>query len=139
MSRTSRCTAVLVWLGLAVCLGLSGCAEIDERPATWSYVHATIIEPNCTTSNCHSWLASTAGLRFDNKEDAYAYLTGRICDTELPGQADHNFVVPGEPERSKLMYLLRGEEVRRMPPDTALPDAEIELVERWIAGGALCD
>jgi hypothetical protein len=35
---------------------------------------------------------------------------------------------------------LIGDNVRRaMPPDRALPDADIDLVEQWIVDGALCD
>ena len=119
---------------------LTGCMDPDEQPVSFSYVYETIIQPNCTSSNCHSALAATAGLQFHVKEGAYSYLTGRLCDAPgLPGEASHNFVVPYQPERSRLMYLLRGEETLRMPPDVALPDVEIELVERWILEGATCD
>ena len=43
------------------------------------------------------------------------------------------------PGRSKLMYMLRGEETLQMPPDVPLPEVEISFVERWIAEGAQCD
>lgn len=121
----------------------SGCADVDDRPATWSYVYATIIQPNCTTSSCHTSPSSTAGLRFETRVSAYNYLTGRNCETADPvdssTEADHNFVVPFQPESSKLMYLLRGEEVRNMPPDVPLPDVEIDLIAAWILEGAPCD
>ncbi|MCG8420476.1 MAG: hypothetical protein MJE77_21285 [Proteobacteria bacterium] len=121
----------------------SGCSDAEDRPATWSYVYATIIQPNCTTSNCHTPPASTAGLRFDTRESAYNYLTGRICETaeqiDPDLEADHNFVVPFQPEGSKLIYLLRGEEVRNMPPDVPLPDVEVEIIENWILEGAACN
>lgn len=130
MTRMTVCTAVL----------FIGCMDPDEQPVTWSYVYATVIQPNCTSSNCHSELAATAGLQFHYKESAYYYLTGRQCTDEGPeGEANHNHVVPYEPGRSKLMYLLRGEEVRQMPPDVPLPDVEIEFVERWILEGAPCN
>lgn len=121
-------------------LGALGCVEPDDRPATWTYVHAAVIAPNCATSNCHSDLAATAGLDLSGREAAYLFLTGRVCEgQELPGEPPRNFVDPGAPETSKLMYLLRGEAVRPMPPDTQLPEVEIELVERWILEGAPCD
>lgn len=67
-------------------------------------------------------------------------LTGRVCGDDAAEPADpRNFVVPGDPTRSKLMYLLRGEEVRNMPPDVPLPDIDIELIEEWILRGAPCD
>lgn len=121
----------------ALCTLLGGCAEVDERPATWSYVHTTIIQANCTSSNCHSELAMTAGLDLHDKDAAYTSLTGRACGD--PAGTSRDFVVPYEPESSKLIYQLRGIEVRSMPPDVPLPDAEIELIERWILEGAPCD
>lgn len=130
MTRIAACAAVLT----------IGCLDPDDQEVTWSYVYTTIIQPNCTSSNCHSELASTRGLQFHFKEGAYTYLTGRSCDDEaLPGQPSHNFVVPFEPGRSKLLFMMRGEETLQMPPDVALPDVEIGFVERWIAEGALCD
>ncbi len=79
----------------------------------------------------------TAGLNLSDKDEAYRHLTGRECGD--PPEAGRDFVVPYEPEDSKLMYQLRGTEVRSMPPDVALPAAEIEIVERWILEGAPCD
>jgi hypothetical protein len=112
----------------------------DDRPASWSYVHAAIIRPSCTTSSCHSSLATTAGLNFETRVGAYMYLTGRVCDgPELPGLPPRHLVAPGQPERSRLVYLLRGEDLRNMPPDGPLPPADVALIERWILEGALCD
>jgi hypothetical protein len=128
-----RCGATAV-LALA-CATLGACVDIDERPASWSYIHATIIEPNCTTSNCHTDITKVAGISFDDPDESYLALAGVACGA---GTAT-DLVVAGQPEMSKLMYLLRGVEVPIMPPDVPLPDAEIELVERWIQGGAPCD
>ncbi|MDF1596094.1 MAG: c-type cytochrome [Acidimicrobiia bacterium] len=44
-------------------------------------------------------------------------------------------VVPGDPDGSILMQRLLGEG-NLMPPGGALPDAQITLIEQWIAGGA---
>lgn len=135
-SRALVCAA----LAAASAAVLGACAEVDDRPATWSYVYSTVIRPSCTSSNCHSELSATAGLMLHTREAAYVYLTGRVCEPLVPDvQPDHNFVVPYDPERSKLMYLIRGEEVRSMPPDVPLPGAEIELIERWILEGAQCN
>ena len=117
-----------------------GCEGVDDRPASFGYVHAAVIKPNCTTSNCHSGLTGQAGLKFDDPEATYVYLLGRTCEDQgIPGTPTGNLVVPFEPESSRLMYLLRGDEVDIMPPDTPLPDAEVELIERWILEGAPCD
>ena len=74
-------------------------------------------------------------------EAAYAILVGHACEAPpSAGAPPRNFVAPGEPERSRLMYLLIGDEVKRqMPPDRALPDVDIDLIEQWILEGATCD
>lgn len=127
---------------LAVVLGmLGGCGGEDDRPATWSYIHAAIIEPGCATISCHSNANAQAGLRLHSPEAAYAILVGRACGSPTTDeQAPFNYVVPGEPNRSRLMHLLLGENVRlAMPPDRLLPLPDVELIETWILEGAPCN
>jgi hypothetical protein len=103
---------------------LVGCsAEPSDRPATWSYVHAAIIAPNCATSSCHSERTNTGGIALDDPDTAYRALL------------EHSYVVPGDPA-STLMDLLEGDERTRMPPDAPLPQADIDLVRAWIEAGA---
>jgi hypothetical protein len=137
MTRTLLVSAAFA----ATALGLAGGCGTDDRPATWSYIHEAIIAPNCTTAACHNTSTATAGVKLHTSEAAYAILVGHACDgNDADGQAPRNFVDPGSPESSRLMYLLRGDDVRRrMPPDRALPAADIDLVERWILDGAPCD
>ncbi|MGE0867032.1 MAG: hypothetical protein AB7P03_00615 [Kofleriaceae bacterium] len=130
---------------LAVVL-LSACQTIDDVPARWGYIHGAIIQPSCTTAACHSGLTAIAGLNLADPEAAFTVLTGRICGEQPPPQAaPRNYVTPGSAEYSQLIYQLRGETadgrpVRNvMPPDTPLPELEIELIERWIDAGARCD
>jgi hypothetical protein len=127
--------ALLITAALAI-----GCDTPDDRPARWGYVHTAIVEPACATSACHSKLASQAGIDLSTDDAAYVFLTGRVCGAPaLPGDPVGNFVRPGHPESSELMYLLRGEAGAIMPPDVPLPDAEIAIIERWILEGATCD
>ena len=127
----------LALLGL-ICA--SGCDTPDERPASWSYVHAAIIAPSCATASCHSKVSSAAGLDFSTRTNAYAFLVGATCDSpNPPGEPVGNFVFPYDPDRSTLLYLLRGDERNVMPPDQPLPEVEVELIERWILEGAACD
>lgn len=127
------------WLLAGLTLSTS-CDSADDRAASWTYVHAAILRPSCTSSACHSKLGSRAGVDLSTPDAAYLLLTGRGCDAPgLPGEPPGNFVRPGHPESSKLMYLLRGEGGSIMPPDVPLPDVEIEIVERWILEGATCD
>jgi hypothetical protein len=138
---STRCVRV-GWISLVVCM-LAGCASEDDRPPTFTYVYTTILQPSCATIGCHNRYAQTYGFRFDTLHGTYAYLTGVVCnedEPDPPGEPAGNFVRPGDPERSKLMHLLRAEDVpRRMPPDRALPDVDIDLIERWILEGARCD
>lgn len=128
------------WTPLLLLAALGACDAAEDRPATWSYLHPAVIAPSCATAGCHSKHAALAGLDLSNAEGSYVLLTGRICG-EPPRSIDPpgNFVFPGSPERSKLMYQLRGAEVRVMPPDQPLPEVEIALVERWILEGAPCE
>jgi hypothetical protein len=119
---------------------LGACGE-DDRPASWPYVYEAILEPSCTTSSCHTRLSAVGGVRLETPGAAYAILVGRPCASSDPaGEAPRNFVDPGHPERSRLLYLLRGDDVPLpMPPDRLLPYRDVELVERWIEEGATCD
>ena len=105
---------------------VAGCAgDPNARPASWDYIHAAIIAPNCATSSCHSSLAATAGVVLDDADVAYRALT----------DPKHNYITPGDPG-STLMSLLEGDERPRMPPDAPLPQADIDLVRAWIEAGA---
>ena len=58
----------------SLCCACTG--EPDERPATWSYIHAAIIAPSCATSSCHSDRVQTAGIALDDPDTAYEALPG---------------------------------------------------------------
>ena len=133
-----------VALGLA--LALAACDAAADRPATWSYVHAAILAPACTTAGCHSKLTAIAGVDLADREGAYAVLVGRVCgEPSRPQDPGRNYVTPGSAAYSQLVYQLRGEDAAGrpyravMPPDAPLPAVEVELVERWIDDGAACD
>ncbi|MFN0249688.1 MAG: hypothetical protein ACKV2T_22595 [Kofleriaceae bacterium] len=133
------------WI-VVLALSLAGCLASESRTATWSYVHATVIRPACTTAGCHSTLTAAAGLDLSSSDGAYTFLTGRICGAEpLPQDAPRSYVVPGSAASSQLVYQLRGADDRGrpyrdvMPPDMPLPDVEVELVVAWIEDGARCE
>ncbi|MBA3398101.1 MAG: hypothetical protein H0T89_36080 [Deltaproteobacteria bacterium] len=127
-------------LSITSALLLAGCLPSEERPARWSYIHAAILQPSCTTAGCHSGLTSIAGLNLSNADHAYNKLTGHVCGEPIrPQDPPRNYITPGSAEYSTLVHQLRGENRDVMPPDMPLPAAEIELVERWIDLGAACD
>jgi hypothetical protein len=128
-------------------LAPAGCIDADDR-AQFDYVHGAIIAPSCATSNCHTSLGvsaigvAEAGLELDDREGAYMVLTGSPCDGEVsPDQPlpERSFVEPGDPEASRVVRMIRGLDTYRMPPDTPLPEGEIQAIEAWILEGALCD
>ena len=117
-----------------------GCDTVQDRPPSWSYIHAAIIAPSCATASCHSRISSVAGRDLSTPESAYAVLTGRTCNAP-PHAGD-----PPADTASYLLAVLRGEGIRSngdvdllMPPDQPLPEVEIELVQRWYDAGAKCD
>lgn len=125
---------MLAWL-------VVGCEQVDDRPATWSYIHTAIIAPSCATASCHSEISSIAGRDLSTRESAYTALTGRVC-----GAPSH----PGDPgtDVAEFVFLAtlrgqgpgaNGEGNVLMPPEQQLPEVEIEIIERWFANGAQCD
>jgi hypothetical protein len=135
--RSFRATAAIA---TSLVAASPACDGAGDRPTDWHYVHAALLEPACATAGCHSRTTSQAGVDLSTADGAYTVLTGRICGAEpRPGDPVGNFVRPGHPESSRLMYLLRGDRTTIMPPDAPLPDGEIAVVERWILAGARCD
>jgi hypothetical protein len=119
-SRRWRCC-----LGGLLSLGaLAGCGGLDNRPARWAYIGPAIIEPSCATASCHSAITQRAGVVLEPPQRAYHTLV------------DRHFVIAGDPAISEMVALMRAEGSRRMPPDFALPEVDIALVERWIMNGA---
>ena len=120
---------------------LVGCGGEENRPAAWSYISPAIIQPNCATSSCHSKAAAVAGLDFSTADDGLKGLQKErlppkdSMDTsraEIPRQ----LILPGNPEESRLVNMLRARGTWRMPPDRPLAEADIALIESWILGGA---
>lgn len=121
-------------------LVVAACDSADQRSPSWAYVHTALLEPACATSGCHGGPTSQAGLDLSTADGAYAVLTGRVCGAPVtPGDPIGNFVRPGHPESSQLIYMLRGQGIAIMPPDVPLPDGEIVVIENWILQGATCD
>ena len=123
----------LTWILRGVCaaavlfaLGATpGCgSETDDRPATWAYIYPAIIQPSCATASCHSDFTRIAGVNFGYEDEGYYQLACR------------HFIAPSSPGDSEVLHLMRAQGAQRMPPDFALPEADIALISTWIAGGA---
>ncbi|HVX93671.1 MAG TPA: hypothetical protein VHK47_02080 [Polyangia bacterium] len=132
MSSGNRLTRSLGAVGFLVALStgilLSGCgSDTDDRPATWSYIYPAIIEPSCATASCHSNFTKRGGVNLGIEDEGWYQL---VC---------RHFVIPTNPDQSELSNLLNASGARRMPPDFALPKADIYKIQDWIAGGAKDD
>jgi hypothetical protein len=146
------------WRPLVVLLAVAGAPAcgVDERPANWQYISTVIMEPSCATVSCHSRAAAVAGLDFSDPERGYTSLTKlKVWIVDPNGTAENGcknvkgvvvcqrgfrpMVTPFNPEQSRLINMMRARNATRMPPDRPLTEASIELVERWIRGGALYD
>lgn len=143
-----------LWSTVLGVVGIGGCGSADDpRPASWSYVSAAIMQPNCATVSCHSQAAAVSGLDFSDADRGYTSLTGlwvwivdpagieangcRRVGGQVVCQREHrSLVVPFDPEQSRLIHMLRAEGAPRMPPDRPLSVADIRLVEKWILEGA---
>jgi hypothetical protein len=122
---TVRASIGLLAGAFALSASLAGCGgDVDDRPAKWSFISATIMEPTCATASCHSEIVQRAGVDLHDRDIGYRILTQR------------NFVRPGNADASTVITLMEGKGSIRMPPDFALPTADVELVKRWIAAGA---
>lgn len=112
---------------LAATLG-GGCADsTDPRPATFDVIVTNVLRPGCATATCHSAMTKAEGLDFSTVAAAAESI-------------DHEGLVPvggGDPADSQLIYLLTTSGEKRMPVDSPLPDADIELISNWIAAGAV--
>ncbi len=111
---------------VAAVAALIGCGgTTDDRPARWSLISATIIEPSCATVNCHSAVAQRAGVDLHDRNTGWNSLVTR------------GFVQPNDQTHSSaILYLMNAQGSIRMPPDVPLPEADIALIDKWIMNGA---
>jgi hypothetical protein len=143
-------------IGAVTFVGAAGCSQVDDRPAEWGYISPAIFQPNCATTSCHSPAAAVSGLDFSTPQNGYESLTqlwvwvvfapdaatplGTPCATEsgtrVCEEKERPLVTPYDPAGSRVVNMLRARDAPRMPPDRPLPEADIELVERWILNGA---
>jgi hypothetical protein len=94
----------------------SGCgADVDDRPATFDYIYAAIVVPNCATAGCHSALTQTMGLNFSDKASAFSFW-----------KEGENALTISDRIRGNLTAL-------RMPPDQPLPMKDILLIEKYLS------
>lgn len=86
-----------------------------------------ILQANCY--RCHAGLNHRGGLRLDSRAGL------------MHGGKDGTVIVPGHPEQSLLVTLIRHEgpasDPKPMPPRSKLSDADIATITEWIRAGAI--
>lgn len=112
-----------VLIALSLLIG-SRCAVADDGAVAFTKDIEPILQQHCT--DCHGPDEQESQFRLD-----------RLSTMLSGGNSGEPAVVPGEPDRSFLLKLIRRKEPgMEMPPDESLAPREIDLIERWIAGGA---
>ncbi len=96
-------------------------AGAQEQAPTAARVQA-FLEKRCL--GCHGVGAKLGGLDLHTRTGA------------LKGGVKGPALVPGSPERSLLLQMMRGQRAPKMPPNATLSAAEIELVAGWVRAGA---
>jgi hypothetical protein len=120
------------WLLLAV----AGCGvETDDRPVSFEYITTAILRPSCGGASCHSTQNQRAGYILDEPGPAYETLSEKLVPcTDGPGSCDLT-----DRDLAPIFYLMitkppNGKD--RMPLDAPLPQADIDLIGRWLVAGA---
>ena len=108
----------------------------DDRPPTLDYITETILAPTCASAECHSAFKRQVGDEFDTPAAARQSIVANRLAVYPDDMADpaHSFLITtlrvGEPS-----ILSPGSGNVRMPYDAPMPDADIRLIEAWIASG----
>ncbi|MEO8704136.1 MAG: hypothetical protein ABI867_29055 [Kofleriaceae bacterium] len=108
-----RVLAVLLFAAACV-----GCGSSDDRTPSVEVISLEILLPSCGAVQCHSTTTRTAGYAFDTLEEA------KISLRDMG-------VGPGN--GGELLEVIDDNE---MPPDSPMFEADIALIEQWIADGA---
>jgi predicted metal-binding protein len=104
-----------VSLAILVC-GLRG--QTPDRSAFFESKIRPILVTRC--GSCHGDKVQMGGKELTSKD----------------GMHRSGVVVAGDPDASPLVQAVRYTAKTKMPPTGKLPDEEIQLLEKWIAGGA---
>ena len=135
-SRAATITCALAVSALAFTIGagvrssaarLQGGADPAANPAFYTSRVQPIFQANCY--RCHGGLNHRGGLMLDSPAGI------------MKGGHDGVVIVPGHPEQSLLVKLIRHEgpanDPMPMPPKGKLSDADIATVEQWVRAGAV--
>ena len=110
--------------GLPAVSGLRADDAKAKEKVTYAEKAAAIFRSRCGT--CHNPDKAKGGLNLDSYGAA------------LRGGGSGKVIEPGDADGSSLLGVITHKEEPKMPPSSArIPDAEIDLIRKWIEGGAL--
>lgn len=105
----------------------SAAGDPAANPAFYTSRVQPIFQANCY--RCHAGLNHRGGLQLDSKAGL------------SKGGHDGVVIVPGHPEQSLLVKLIRHEgpanDPMPMPPKSKISDADIATIEQWVRAGAV--
>ncbi|HKD38154.1 MAG TPA: DUF1549 domain-containing protein, partial [Pirellulales bacterium] len=128
MTRTGKRAIALVFAaGLAAAIGMlanpPAALAIDPASAEFFEMQVRpVLAANCF--ECHGPKKQESDVRLDTRE------------AMMIGNSDGPVIVPGDPERSRLVKAIRRQGDIKMPPEKPLPPAVIEALAAWIKSGA---
>jgi hypothetical protein len=118
-----RAAGKVISVVLLLALAGVGSARADEK-VTYADNVLPLLRNTCL--NCHNPDKKKGGL------DLSTY------STAMSGGGSGKAIEPGDPDASLLYRLVTHADEPTMPPKSAkLPDKELDVIKRWIAGGAL--
>jgi mono/diheme cytochrome c family protein len=131
-ARSYRSLPILLLL-----IGITaGCSDLGDPVSsgntsppdslTWvADVWPSVIQPNC--SGCHGPSVANAGLNFSDFDEWINEDSG----------AGNQYVVPGDPASSELVWRLEGSNgLQQMPAGGQLSPSDINAIRTWIEQGA---
>ena len=99
-------------------------ADPPKEKITYQDHVSAVFRSRC--GSCHNPDKQKGGLNLDNYGSA------------MQGGGSGKVIEPGDAENSTLFLVISHKEEPKMPPNSPkIPDAEIELIRKWIEGGAL--
>lgn len=112
------------------------CAGVTHP--TLSEIQSQIFDPSCATAFCHG--SSRRGGLDLRSGSSYSNLVHVDPTNSTARSKGYKRVLPGDTTKSFLVHKLRGTlgsgEGSRMPPQGALPEDKIQMIEQWICDGA---
>lgn len=125
MNRLALFAAVLAACGSAT----------DDRPATLEYITETILAPTCALAECHSAFKQQAGDVFDTPESVRrtVVLNGLAYPFEMDNPSQTSLIRSLTVGLTSVIDQSRG--LVRMPFVQPMPDANVQLIARWIGDG----